>query len=54
MIREPAAIVQADVGYIPLHQQNLAWAAKSSIDVVQMADNYFQLRFVKVQTASDP
>ena len=54
MIRAAAAIVQADFGYIPLHQQRLAWAAKSTIELVQMADNYFPLRFVHVKPAGHP
>jgi peptide/nickel transport system substrate-binding protein len=42
-------ILQKDFGYIPLHQQVIAWAAKSNIELVQMADNYFPLRFVRVK-----
>ena len=49
MIREAAGIVQRDFGYIPLHQQNVAWAAKSNIELVQMADDYFPLRLVNVK-----
>ncbi len=48
MIREAGAILQEDFGYIPLHQQTIAWATRSNIEVVQPADNYFFLRFVKV------
>lgn len=48
LIREAATILQNDFGYIPLHQQMLAWATRSNIDVVQPADNYFLLRFVRV------
>ena len=49
MIADAAKIVQRDVAYIPLHQQVLAWAARSNIDLVQPADNYFPLRFVRVK-----
>ena len=49
MIHEAAGILQKDFGYIPLHQQTLAWAAKSNIELVQMADNYFFLRFVRIK-----
>ncbi len=49
MIADAARIVQQDVGYIPLHQQVLAWAARSNIELVQLADNYFPLRFVQVK-----
>ena len=48
LIEEAAAVLQRDWGYIPLHQQMLAWAARSNIDLVQPADNYFLLRFVRV------
>jgi peptide/nickel transport system substrate-binding protein len=49
MIAEAARIVQQDVGYIPLHQQVIAWAARSNIELVQLADNWFPLRFVQVK-----
>jgi peptide/nickel transport system substrate-binding protein len=49
MIEDAARIVQQDVGYIPLHQQVLAWAARSNIELVQLADDYFPLRFVRVR-----
>ena len=49
MIHEAVGIVQRDFGYIPLHQQVIAWAAKSNVELVQMADNYFPLRFVRVK-----
>jgi peptide/nickel transport system substrate-binding protein len=49
MIAQATRIVQQDVGYIPLHQQVIAWAARSNIDLVQSADNYFPLRFVRVK-----
>src|SRR6202012_3175834 len=35
--------------YIPLHQQVVVWAARSNIDVAQLADNYFPLRYVQVK-----
>ena len=49
MIHQAVEIVQKDFGYIPLHQQVIAWAAKSNIELVQLADNYFPLRFVRVK-----
>ncbi|MBN9560043.1 MAG: ABC transporter substrate-binding protein [Alphaproteobacteria bacterium] len=49
MIHQATAILQKDFGYIPLHQQMIAWAARKNIELVQMADNYFPLRFVKVK-----
>ena len=49
MIHQAVEVVQKDFGYIPLHQQVIAWAAKSNIELVQMADNYFPLRLVRVK-----
>jgi peptide/nickel transport system substrate-binding protein len=49
MIADAARIVQQDMGYIPLHQQVLAWAVRNTIALVQPADNYFPLRFVQVK-----
>ena len=45
----PRASLQQDVGYIPLHQQVIAWAARSNIELVLLADNSFPLRFVQVK-----
>ncbi|CAH2599047.1 ABC transporter substrate-binding protein [Rhodovastum atsumiense] len=49
MISEVARIVQTEVGYIPLHQQRITWAAKNNIELTQPADNYFPLRWVRVK-----
>ncbi|MBN8891637.1 MAG: ABC transporter substrate-binding protein [Rhodospirillales bacterium 70-18] len=49
MIDEVATQVQQDVGYIPLHQQGITWAAKTNIELVQPADNYFPMRWVRVK-----
>jgi peptide/nickel transport system substrate-binding protein len=49
MIGEAVGIMQKEFAYIPLHQQVIAWAAKANIDLVQLADNYFPLRFVRVK-----
>jgi peptide/nickel transport system substrate-binding protein len=49
MIAEAMKIHQDDVGHIPLHQQALAWAAKKSVDLVQLADNYMMLKWVTVK-----
>ena len=37
-----------EVGHIPLHQQTVIWAARQTIQLQQLADNYFPLRFVRV------
>jgi peptide/nickel transport system substrate-binding protein len=49
MIDEAAKIVQDQVGFIPLHQQTIVWAAKENIDLTQPADNSFPMRWVRVK-----
>jgi len=47
MIDEVAKIVQDEVGFIPLHDQFITWAARDGWDVVQTADNAFRMMWVK-------
>jgi peptide/nickel transport system substrate-binding protein len=47
-ITQAVRIIQEDVAYIPLHQQQIVWAARSNVNLVQPADNYFPLRFVRI------
>ncbi len=42
-------IAQDDVATIPLHQQTVVWATKSNIELQQLADNTFPLRYVRVK-----
>jgi peptide/nickel transport system substrate-binding protein len=49
MVHEAMKLHQDDVGHIPLHQQALAWGMKQSVDVVQLADNLFPLKWVHVK-----
>ncbi|MBX9701571.1 MAG: ABC transporter substrate-binding protein [Acetobacteraceae bacterium] len=49
MITEAAALIRDTVAYVPLHQQQIVWAARSGVDVAQTADNYIQLRFARLQ-----
>jgi peptide/nickel transport system substrate-binding protein len=49
MIDEVAKIVQDEVGYVPLHQQRITWAAKDKIELTQPADNTFPMRWVRVK-----
>jgi peptide/nickel transport system substrate-binding protein len=39
--------------YLPLHQQVVVWAARDTVDMAQMADNYFPLRYVRIKEAGD-
>lgn len=48
MIDEVVAITQKEVAYIPLYTQPLIWAAKDNVQMTQRADNFFLLRWVKV------
>ncbi len=48
MIRESLTIIRDEVAYIPLHHQVLVWAAKQNVSLVQQADGWFPLRFVRV------
>ncbi|MBK1660779.1 ABC transporter substrate-binding protein [Paracraurococcus ruber] len=48
MISEVGKIVRDEALYIPLHQQQIVWAARNNAEVVQTADNYFALRHVRL------
>jgi peptide/nickel transport system substrate-binding protein len=49
MISESSAIIRDDVAYIPLHQQQIVWAARQGVEAVQTADNWIQLRRFRIQ-----
>ncbi|HLZ64749.1 MAG TPA: ABC transporter substrate-binding protein [Aliidongia sp.] len=49
LISQALGVIKDQFLYIPLHQQVVVWAARSNVDVVQMADNFFPLRFVTVK-----
>lgn len=49
MLREAARIVQDEVGFIPLHQQAIVWAARNNVDLVQLPTNYLPLMYVRVK-----
>ena len=49
MIEQAIGILQHDLPLIPLHQQVIVWAAKDSVTLSQLADNYFPYRFVSVK-----
>jgi peptide/nickel transport system substrate-binding protein len=48
LITQASRMLHEDAGMIPLHQQQVVWAARANAQVVQTADNFFQLRFVRV------
>ena len=49
MIAEAFKIHSDEIGHIPLHQQALAWAMKKNVDLVQLADNINNLKWVVVR-----
>jgi len=49
MINDAGRQIQADFGYIPLHQQTIVWAARQNIEVTQPADNTIPMRWVTVK-----
>ncbi len=49
MIEQASAMIRDQVPAIPLHQQTVVWAAKSNVQLQQLADNTFPLRFVTVK-----
>lgn len=46
MIEEAWQILHDDAGYLPLHQQALAWGVADGVEVAQRADNQFAWRHV--------
>jgi peptide/nickel transport system substrate-binding protein len=48
-ISEAMKIHKDEFGHIPLHQQTMVWAARDNIDLVQLEDNFFSLRYVRVK-----
>ena len=49
LIKEGFDTVQADWGYIPLHQQALAWGVSKKVTLVQRPDNMLMLYWVSKQ-----
>ena len=48
-ILEASQIIKDDAAFMPLHQQVVVWAARKTVDLVEQADDGFQLRFVSVK-----
>jgi peptide/nickel transport system substrate-binding protein len=49
MLREALKLIKEDIPTIPLHQQVLVWAARDTVDLVQLADDFFPLRHVRMK-----
>jgi peptide/nickel transport system substrate-binding protein len=48
-ISKALSIIKDDIAYIPLHQQIVIWASRDNIDLAQLGNNDFQLRYVKMR-----
>ena len=48
MIGEAWQMLHDDVGYLPLHQQALAWGVADNVNVIQRADNQFVWSLVTI------
>ncbi|MGP1395264.1 MAG: ABC transporter substrate-binding protein [Inquilinaceae bacterium] len=48
LIAEAWQLLHDDVGYLPLHQQALAWGVREGVEVAQRADNKLMWRHVRV------
>jgi peptide/nickel transport system substrate-binding protein len=49
LLRDALALLKGDAAYIPLHRQDLVWAARDTVDLVQRGDGSFPLRFVRMK-----
>ncbi len=49
LMHRALAQVKQDIAYIPLHQQDLVWAVRDNIDLVQQGDGMFPLRYVQIK-----
>lgn len=49
LLRRALARVRDDIAYIPLHQQQIVWAAHNNVELVQQPDGTFPLRYVRVK-----
>ena len=48
-ILQASQILKDDAAFLPLHQQVVVWATRKNVDLVELADNSFPLRFVTVK-----
>jgi peptide/nickel transport system substrate-binding protein len=49
MIRQAFKIHADDVGHIPLHQQSLAWGVSRKVNLVQLADDAMNFKWITIQ-----
>jgi peptide/nickel transport system substrate-binding protein len=51
LLRQALVLVKDDWAYVPLHRQNVVWAMRAGVSLVQPADTSFPLRFVRLAPA---
>jgi peptide/nickel transport system substrate-binding protein len=49
VLHQALALAKDDIAYIPLHQQDLVWAARDTVTLVQQGDGFFPLRYVRIE-----
>jgi peptide/nickel transport system substrate-binding protein len=49
LLKDALALVKEDDAYIPLHRQNVVWAARQGVSLALWPDNSFPLRYVQVK-----
>jgi peptide/nickel transport system substrate-binding protein len=49
LLRQSLVYIRDNIVKVPLHQQVVLWAAKDSVELAQMADNFFPLRYVRMK-----
>jgi peptide/nickel transport system substrate-binding protein len=49
LLRQALSLLKNDFAFIPLHQQNVIWATRADVELVQRADNSFALRYVRMK-----
>jgi peptide/nickel transport system substrate-binding protein len=49
LLRRAVALVKDDYALIPLHRQDVVWAARDTVELMQRGDNTFPLRFVRMK-----
>lgn len=49
LLRRALAMVKDDYAYLPLHQQDVVWAARDGVTLVQRGDDSFPLRYVRMK-----
>ncbi len=48
MMQEALMLANADVAWLPLHQQPLSWAARDTVEIPQAADDLVRLWLARV------